>query len=181
MIWIFFRKVVALIPGTTAKIRILREGTVRESVVEVVYAEARMESDLIAPIIAKRGGKAETAVYMPSSELPAKTPQDAKFPSPRPDTFAIVIGIDYKNRQDIPNLNYASTDAKKIYSILTDPRYGGVPKENAVLLLNEKATRNEMISALRTGTAATDHGKCRLCSNEELGEGEGNGHRDSEE
>ena len=74
---------------------------------------------------------------------------DDKFPSPRPDTFAIVIGIDYKGRQDIPNLQYASQDAKKIYSILTDVRYGGVPKENTVLLLNEKATRNEMVAALR--------------------------------
>jgi uncharacterized caspase-like protein len=74
---------------------------------------------------------------------------EAKSLPSRPDTYAIVIGIDYKNRQDIPNLQYASTDAKKIYNILTDPRYGGVPKENAVLLLNEKATRNEMISALR--------------------------------
>ncbi|GER92356.1 hypothetical protein A45J_0071 [hot springs metagenome] len=81
---------------------------------------------------------------------PAVKPStDLKLPPTRPDTYAIVIGIDYKNRQDIPNLQYASADAKKVYSILTDPRYGGVPKENAVLLLNEKATRNEMIAALR--------------------------------
>ena len=63
MIWIFFRKVVALIPGTTAKIGILREGTVRESVVEVAYAEARMESDLIAPIIAKKGESRNSSLY----------------------------------------------------------------------------------------------------------------------
>ncbi len=82
-------------------------------------------------------------------KLTPSTRPDEKLPPLRQDTYAVVIGIDYKNRNDIPNLQYASQDAKKIYSILTDPKYGGVPKENAVLLLNEKATRNEMISALR--------------------------------
>jgi len=73
---------------------------------------------------------------------------EEKLPPLRPDTYAVIIGIDYKNRQDMPNLQYASQDAKKVYDILIDPRYGGVPKENAVLLLNEKATRNEMVAAL---------------------------------
>lgn len=72
-----------------------------------------------------------------------------KLPAARTDAHAVVIGIDYKNRNDMPNLNYASADAKKVYDILTDLRYGGIPKENAVLLLNEKATRSEMIAALR--------------------------------
>ncbi len=72
-----------------------------------------------------------------------------KLPPPRSDTFAVVIGIDYKNRKDIPHLQYASNDARKVYEVLTDPRYGGVPKENAILLLNERATRNQMMVALR--------------------------------
>ncbi|MBW2569072.1 MAG: caspase family protein [Deltaproteobacteria bacterium] len=67
----------------------------------------------------------------------------------RSDTFTIVIGIDYKNRKDIPHLQYASNDARQVYEVLTDPRYGGVPKENAILLLNERATRNQMMVALR--------------------------------
>ncbi|MBU4288384.1 MAG: caspase family protein, partial [Proteobacteria bacterium] len=65
------------------------------------------------------------------------------------DTFAVVIGIDYQNRKDIPHLQYASNDARQVYEVLTDPRYGGVPEENAILLLNEKATRNEMMVAFR--------------------------------
>ncbi len=72
-----------------------------------------------------------------------------KMPPLRRDAFAVVIGIDYSNRPDIPGLHYASQDARKVYQVLTDPRYGGVPKENAVLLLNEGATRNKMIEALR--------------------------------
>ncbi|MCL4456330.1 MAG: caspase family protein [Nitrospirae bacterium] len=72
-----------------------------------------------------------------------------KLPPLRREIYAVVIGIDYAGREDMPNLQYAATDAKKVYSLLVDPRYGGVPKENAVLLLNEKATRNEMVAALR--------------------------------
>ena len=72
-----------------------------------------------------------------------------KLPPPRSDTFAVVIGIDYKNRKDIPHLKYASNDARKVYEVLTNPRYGGVPKENTTLLINERATRNEMMVALR--------------------------------
>jgi hypothetical protein len=97
----------------------------------------------------------KTALVPPVAEKTVQYPQekpslsDDKLPPIRPDTYAIVIGIDYKGRHDIPNLQYPSQDAKKVYDILTDPKYGGVPKENSILLLNEKATRNEMISALR--------------------------------
>jgi len=72
-----------------------------------------------------------------------------KLPLLRSDTFAVVIGIDYKNRKDIPHLQYASNDARQVYEVLIDPRYGGVPKENTILLLNERATRNQMMVALR--------------------------------
>jgi hypothetical protein len=86
------------------------------------------------------------------TETTAATPAISstdKLPAARPDAYAVVIGIDYKNRNDIPNLSYASRDARKVYDILTDLRYGGIAKENAVLLLNENATRNQMIAALR--------------------------------
>jgi tetratricopeptide (TPR) repeat protein len=84
-----------------------------------------------------------------TASVPLISGDEQKLPPLRSDTFAVVIGIDYKNRQDIPALNYPSQDAKKVYDILTDARYGGVPKENTLLLLNEKATRNNMVSALR--------------------------------
>ena len=83
--------------------------------------------------------------------ITAKKSQDKVFKLPpfRSDTYAVVIGIDYKNRKDIPHLQYASNDARQVYEVLTDPRYGGVPKENTILLLNERATRNQMMVALR--------------------------------
>ena len=99
------------------------------------------------------GMKDQPTVQQPLSKAesqPAVKAEPAeKLPPARPETYAVVIGIDYRGREDIPNLKYASEDAKKVYAVLTDPRYGGVPRENARLLLNDKATRNEMIAALR--------------------------------
>ena len=85
----------------------------------------------------------------PPSPKPEIRSEEPNLLPSRPGTYAVVIGIDYKGRQDIPNLLYASQDAKKVYDLLTDSRYGGVPKENALLLLNEHATRNGMVAALR--------------------------------
>jgi hypothetical protein len=107
-----------------------------------------------------RGGRMLTrTVRLGSSSPVVKTPatisvsapaiEEADLPPYRDDSYAVVIGIDYTGRADIPNLKYASTDAKKVYDVLTDRRYGGIRPENAVLLLNHEATRNRIISALR--------------------------------
>lgn len=94
--------------------------------------------------VAARGGAVPGTG--PSATPPEPPPNAAPL---RSDAFAVVIGIDYRGRADIPALRYASQDARRVYGVLTDPGYGGVPKENAVLLLNEKATRNEIVAALR--------------------------------
>jgi hypothetical protein len=117
--------------GESMLMRIHRDRT-------TVYISAKVESRGPQPI--KEARKEQP--YIPESI-------SEKLPPLRKDTYAVVIGIDYKNRQDIPNLQYASQDATRIHDTLTDPRYGGVPKENAALLLNEKATRNEIVAALR--------------------------------
>jgi hypothetical protein len=85
----------------------------------------------------------------PAVSVSAPAIEEADLPPYRDDSYAVVIGIDYTGRADIPNLKYASTDAKKVYDVLTDRRYGGIRPENAVLLLNHEATRNRIISALR--------------------------------
>lgn len=97
--------------------------------------------------MAQRRQGVMTANIVPDTSIPI--PTDEKLPPLRKDAYALVIGIDYKQRQDIPHLQYASQDAKKVYDILTDPRYGGIPKENTILLLNEKATRIEIMKAVR--------------------------------
>ena len=124
---------------------------------EISYGTVIMEATFTAVKDAVRGmfmsrvfknylaGKSDQKI------VTAQASQETTFnlPPPRSDTFAVVIGIDYQNREDIPHLQYASNDARQVYEVLTDPRYGGVPKENATLLLNERATRNEMMVALR--------------------------------
>jgi hypothetical protein len=54
--------------------------------------------------------------------ITAEKSQDKAFKLPplRSDTFAIVIGIDYQNRKDIPHLQYASNDARQVYEVLAD-------------------------------------------------------------
>jgi tetratricopeptide (TPR) repeat protein len=144
----FVEKSIRLTPGSKAKIKILREGAQKELFLPVASAEPLMDSNpVIASILSKK--KERPAVVIARSEPRETFPPSSKLPPPRPDTHAIVIGIDYRQRQDIPHLQYAAQDAQKVFDLLTDPRFGGVAKENAFLLLNEKATRNEIVAALR--------------------------------
>jgi len=86
----------------------------------------------------------------PAGVTPTATAGDeANLPPYRDDSYAVVIGIDYTGRADIPHLKYAAADAKKVYEVLTDRKYGAIRPENAVLLLNQEATRNGIIAALR--------------------------------
>lgn len=84
----------------------------------------------------------ETSVIAPPAEV--------ILPPLREDAYAVIIGIDYEGRGgDIPSLKYPSLDAQKVYDLFTDPRYGGIPKENVILLQNKMATRVNMLKALR--------------------------------
>jgi hypothetical protein len=136
-----------LIPGVAYRITILREGTERVLSLQAASAEPLVEADpRVALLLRKRKDTADVRTAKFSAEGAAQT---GNLPPLRTDAHALVIGIDYAGRTDIPVLQYAAADARKIYEVLTDARYGGVPKENAVLLLNDKATRNGMKSALR--------------------------------
>ncbi|MBW2662060.1 MAG: caspase family protein, partial [Deltaproteobacteria bacterium] len=117
----------------------------------VVEATASAVKDAVRGMFMSRVVKDYLAGKGERKIIASKSSQEKAFklPPPRSDTYAIVIGIDYQDRKDIPHLQYASNDARQVYEVLTDPRYGGVPKENAILLLNERATRNQMMVALR--------------------------------
>lgn len=101
-------------------------------------------------------GKWQVKVYLDNKQITTRqfeikgvsVAKEDKLPSLRPDTYAIIIGIDYRGSKDISPLKYPSQDAKKMYEVLTDVRYGGVPKENTRLLINEQANRNTIITAL---------------------------------
>ena len=71
-------------------------------------------------------------------------------PKPAPKAYGVVIGIGKYKDESIPALRYAREDAREIYNILTDPKYGDIPKENVKLLLDEQATIGEIRSAMGT-------------------------------
>lgn len=65
-------------------------------------------------------------------------------------TYAVIIGLgDFQDKR-IPALRYTVNDAQGMFDVLTDPNYGGVPKENVTLLLNEDATSENIKRAIGT-------------------------------
>ena len=81
----------------------------------------------------------------PAPQSPGDTAQPA---SERPgNMYAVIIGIGEYEDQRL-NLQYTVNDAKGLYNLLTDPAYGGVPKENIKLLLDEQATDRQIKGAI---------------------------------
>jgi tetratricopeptide (TPR) repeat protein len=64
-----------------------------------------------------------------------------------PRRYAIVVGIgDYKDRK-IPPLHYTVADARGVFEILTDEKYGFFSKENVKVLINAEASTQEVKNA----------------------------------
>jgi len=53
--------------------------------------------------------------------------------------YAVIIGIGAYQDERL-NLSYTVNDAQGLYDVLTDPKYGAIPRENVQLLLSENAT-----------------------------------------
>jgi tetratricopeptide (TPR) repeat protein len=63
------------------------------------------------------------------------------------NVYAVIIGIgDYADKR--LNLRFTVNDAQGLYDVLTDPRYGGVPKDHVQLLLNQDATDRNIKGAI---------------------------------
>jgi len=70
----------------------------------------------------------------------------AAFKKPR--IYAVIVGVSkYKNSQF--NLNYADSDAKLIYDFLKSPNGGGVPDDQIKLVLNDDATRANIVKNIQ--------------------------------
>lgn len=54
--------------------------------------------------------------------------------------YAVVVGVSDYNDPKIPDLKYADADAQSFYDFITSPIGGSFPKENVLLLKNERAT-----------------------------------------
>ncbi|MFM7399675.1 MAG: caspase domain-containing protein [Bacteroidota bacterium] len=61
--------------------------------------------------------------------------------------YAVVAGVGVY--PTMPKLAYAASDALRFYDHLTSPQGGDVPEENIRLLLNEDASRSEILGAIR--------------------------------
>lgn len=81
----------------------------------------------------------------PSPATEISPPVAAQRPG---EVYAVIIGIgDYQDER-IPDLQFTVNDAQGLYNILTDPEFGGVPKEHIRLLLNEDATDRAIKGAI---------------------------------
>jgi len=67
----------------------------------------------------------------------------------KPRIFALVVGISKYSSSKINALRYAETDANMVAHFLQSPHGAGVAKENILTLINEKATRNDILGALQ--------------------------------
>jgi uncharacterized caspase-like protein len=64
-----------------------------------------------------------------------------------PKIWAVVIGVSKYQKSEM-NLGYADRDAQFFYDYLTSPSGGNVSKDNSALLLNEQATRSNILKEL---------------------------------
>lgn len=141
----FVRSARTLEPGTTAKIKILREGMEKDVDVKVAFADFLMESDqLIAPFMAKRKGDSRVSELKEPVFAPSAASDVDQIPvvvtKPNKNAYAIVIGIE-KYRQNLPKADFAGNDARTVTSYLT--KVMGYPEENIVTLTNENAAKSD--------------------------------------
>ncbi len=71
----------------------------------------------------------------------------------RPHKWALIVGVNRYEDDDIQNLSCSVADANSIYAVLTAPEIGGFAPGNVVLLTDEtarKPTRSNVLEALAT-------------------------------
>lgn len=64
------------------------------------------------------------------------------------NAFALIIGIGQYENENIRKLNFTHADAEAFYALLTDPQRAGFREENVRLLLDAKATRNQILKSV---------------------------------
>lgn len=71
-----------------------------------------------------------------------------KPPGPLRNKYALLIGVGKYKEKRIGELQYAENDIKDLYNYLISPNGGGFRPENVIVLVNEKATRNNILNAM---------------------------------
>ncbi len=83
-----------------------------------------------------------------SKAAPPLTEPLADAEQKRGNVYAVIIGVGNFQDAQIPPLRFTVNDAQKFHDVLTDPNYGGVPKEHVQLFLNEEATDRNIKTAI---------------------------------
>ena len=65
------------------------------------------------------------------------------------ERYALLIGVS-KYANTSLSLNFAAADAKSLQALLVDPEIGAYKPENVRLLVDDQATRKNVVSALST-------------------------------
>ena len=100
---------------------------------------------------ALKGSPSGRAIPSPSS-TPASTsqppPADLGKPGPVENKYAIVVGVGSFREGNIQSLRFSTKDAQDFYDYLASPSGGKFNKGNITLLLNENATKANIVRAL---------------------------------
>lgn len=104
----------------------------------------------VMTIVRNRPVRAEPAESRSAeSPEPAATPETTPEAKPeRGKVYAVIIGIGTFQDERIPPLRFTANDAQGFYDVLTDPNYGGVPKDQVQLLIDKDATDRNIKTAI---------------------------------
>jgi tetratricopeptide (TPR) repeat protein len=150
----FLDKAKKLVPGTTARLKIIRDGVEKYLNLIPDSAETLMETNpAIAHILNKKPVAVTAAIPVVTPSIPAKSYKKSSGVQSDVDNvpnlkktikknaYAIVIGIE-NYRQKLPKADFAARDAEIMAEYLIHAL--GYPEENIVTLINEHATNVDM-------------------------------------
>lgn len=132
----------------------LKDGTVRAGIWEAGKLKKNMIASDITFAVATRSIKSKTAPQRPKKSLDigqtnSRTSgayninKGTKVEENPTKIWAIIVGVATYNH--MPSLNYTDDDAYKMYAFLRSPEGGGVPDEQMKVLVDEGATRKNIM------------------------------------
>lgn len=89
-----------------------------------------------------------TATYAQANKTGAKVIPRIQSSAPIGDKWAVVIGVGKFADPQVPTLKYSAKDAKDFYDYLVDPTQGKFQKDHVKLLMNEDATKVNIMDML---------------------------------
>lgn len=98
--------------------------------------------------------KPEHTVIIASNTPPSNKASALEVPDfgkiRRAKVWAVIVGVSKYTTTKSLNLKYANTDAESFYEFLRSSAGGNIPAEQISLITNEKATRTEILKAMKS-------------------------------